>query len=381
MNACPADRSWRRNHLVTQRSLSKSVPQRLAGLDVAAWYVLVFVCLSIPILLDRAGMIDNDSYVDYFVNGKDFAWTRTFVEVDTWLQFASRLVTEEVLWLAWTSFLGTMFAPQDSVYLTAFLLNLLIVVTLSRAPNRSTALALWIFIPFGFAVIGTYQLRQGFAFALWLYLAIRRERLVLGSVAAAMIHTTFIVVALLSILAAWRKWSEKARLASLVVTATALALAGNSLFAEYGGRRVTEAAVIDPEPLSLNFLLGLVVVVAYPTYLVLFEQRAFHKPSGNAAALRDYVLLYVGTVSFLIASFFVFPIGNFRLPYIAWLGLIPIVGYFDFGRALQDPQATRRALIGLGVILVFLLYQSVGAALSERYACVLHANCASLLFK
>jgi hypothetical protein len=353
----------------------------LAELDAGAWYVLVAVCLLFPLSLDRSGMIDNDNYVDYFVNGQTLAWTWLFTDADSWVQFIFRLSTEEILWLAWTTAVGQVAPPQAAVYITAFLLNVIVVLALRCSPNRSVALALWLVIPFGFAVIGTYQIRQGLAFAVWLYLGVRRERLVLGSLAAALIHTTFSVVAVLALLAAWRRCGNTRRLAAVCVAALLLAFVGDVLFAAYGGRRVSESGVLDPDTLSVNFLLGLLIVLAYPAYLAVASRAAFCKPGGADSAIEDYLILYVGIVTFLIASFFMFPVGNLRLPYIAWLGLIPLVGHFDVRSALADARAARRGLIGFGLVFAFLFYQVLGAAAANQYLCLLVPHCADALVR
>lgn len=357
--------------------------QSVVVTSAAVWYLLVVACLLYPLALERRGMIDNDNYVDYFINGRDFAWTWLFAGAESWLQLFFRLSTEEVLWLLWTSLAGSLLEPEVAVYVTAVLLNLLIVLALRDCPNRALALLLWMLIPMGFAVTGTYQIRQGVAFALWLYVGIRHERLVLASVLAALIHTTFSAVAVLAVVATFRKLGWKSRLVAVVAVGAGLAIAGDVLFGTYGGRRLTESAVVDPETLSINFLLGLFVVAAYPTYLLLHEGGSMlvTRTRRLSVVMVDYLLLYVGMIVFLIVSFFVFPIGNFRLPYVAWLGLIPIIGHFDFARLRTDETALKRAVIGLGLMLGFLLYQAVGAALHDRYDCVLVPNCSDVLLR
>jgi len=365
---------------MTARQGAMSSEAHVVLTSAAAWYLLVVVCLLYPLALDRREMIDNVNYVDYFINGRDLAWTWLFTEADSWLQLFFRLSTEEVLWLAWTSLAGWMFDPEAAVYVTVVLLNLLVVLALKDCPNRALALALWILIPVGFAVTGTYQIRQGAAFALWLYLGVRRERLVLASVLAALVHTTFSVIAVLSLIATFRCLNWKARVAAIVAVGLFMAVAGEVLFSAYGGRRLVEAAVLDPDTLSLNFLLGLLVVAGYPTYLLVSDGgSALVKAGRRSVVLQEYLLLYVGIVLFMIVSFFVFPIGNYRLPYIAWLGLIPIVGHFDFSRMRIDEGARNKAVIGFGLMFSFLLYQAIGAALNNRYACVLVPNCADVL--
>jgi hypothetical protein len=184
---------------------------------------------------------------------------------------------------------------------------------------------------------------------------------------------------MLAVIATWRRRGPAFRLVALAVAGVVLALLGDTLFSAYGGRRVGESGVLDPDVLSINFLLGLLVVAAYPAYLALSGDRSLVGTGRHAGARQDYLLLYVGIVFFLIASFFLFPIGNFRLPYIAWLGLIPLVANFDFAAGWKDAAAMKRMVIGFGLIFSFLLYQAVGAARDNRYACVLAPDCADLL--
>ncbi len=341
--------------------------------------MLATVCVIYPLFLDRRGMIDNDAYLDYFVNGRELVWLSSFVDADSWLELFFRLSTEEILWLFWTTLIGSLMNPEAAVYVTVAAINFLIVLSFREYRNRSLALALWLLIPVGFAVIGTYQIRQGLAFAIWLYVGVRRERLVLGSALAAMIHTTFGVVAVLSLLATRHNSTARVRLASMAIASVVLALLGDMLFQRYGGRRV-ETYLLSEETLTLNFLIGLTILLAYP--LVLCLRRDPRLGGGNERrVLHDYLLLYVGIMFFLIVSFFLFPLGNYRLPYVAWLGLIPILGQFNFGRLWTSHANLGGALPGFGVTLAFLAYQIGKAALDNRYACLFVSNCADVLIR
>jgi hypothetical protein len=344
----------------------------------ALWYLLACVCILYPLSLDRQGMIDNDNYVDYFVNGPDLEWLAVFTQADSWLELVFRLSTDEILWLLWTTLAGSLMPPEMAVYATVVALNSLFVLAVRDYRNRSLALALWLLIPVGFAVIGTYQIRQGLAFALWLYLGVRRERLVLASVLAALVHTTFGVVAILSFLATRRSWTSITRLVIMGATSVGLALAGQIVFETYGGRRV-ETYLLDEATLTTNFLIGLIILLVYPLSLSLRGDRRLGFNVGGRRFLHDYVLLYVGIMFFLVVSFFLFPLGNYRLPYIAWLGLIPIFGQFNFGRMRDWYAKLGPALPGFGVILIFLAYQSVKGVLDNRYACLFVSNCADVL--
>ena len=301
-----------------------------------------------------------------------------FTQAESWLELFFRLSTDEILWLVWTTLVGSFVPPEAAVYVTVVVVNSLIVLAVRDYRNRSLAIALWLLIPVGFAVIGTYQIRQGLAFALWLYLGVRRERLVAGSVLAAMVHTTFGIVAVLSILATRRSLTPRVRLAGVLVASVVLALLGNMMFEEYGGRRI-EIYILDEATLTINFLIGLIVLLVYPLFLSLRVDQRLGQNAAERGILRDYLILYVGIVLFLIVSFFFFPLGNYRLPYIAWLGLIPIFGQFDFGRMRTWFAELDPALPGFGVIILFLTYQSVKAAFDNRYACLFLSNCADVL--
>jgi hypothetical protein len=347
----------------------------------ALWYLLVLICVLYPLLLDRRGMIDNDNYVDYFINGRDLAWISLFSQAGSLMEFFVRLWTEEILWLLWTTVVGNLMSPEAGVYFTVAVLNALVAASLRDCRNRSLALALWILMPLGFAVVGTYQIRQGLALAVWLYLGVRRGRLVTGSLVAAMIHTTFGLLAVLSLIATRRELSAKVRLAILGVVCVILALLGEALFQMYGGRRIEAYLQSEEEVLTTNFLIGLFVLMSLPMVLCLSKDTRLGGTLRERGVLQDYQILYLGLMFFLVASFLFFPIGNYRLPYLAWLGLIPIIGQFDFARMHVLRARLDPAVPGFLMLLAFFAYQCLKAVLDNRYSCLYAANCAELLYR
>jgi hypothetical protein len=163
------------------------------------------------------------------------------------------------------------------------------------------------------------------------------------------------------------------------VVCVILALLGEALFQMYGGRRIEAYLQSDEEVLTTNFLIGLFVLMSLPMVLCLSKDSRLGSAVRERGVLQDYLILYLGLLFFLVASFLFFPIGNYRLPYLAWLGLVPIIGQFDFARMHVLRARLDPAVPGFALLLAFFAYQFVKAVLDDRFACLYATNCAELL--
>src|ERR1700746_3034152 len=153
--------------------------------------------------IDRTFLIDQPNYLDNFARAPTLDWLENPAREGAPLQsIIIALFSEEILWQAWATVLGLVFTPATAVILTVCVLNVLVILAVAKLPNPALALIIWLLVPVGFAVTGLLQLGQGFGFAIMLYVSLRMNRPLLGTLLAAMIHTTF-VLALPFVLIAW----------------------------------------------------------------------------------------------------------------------------------------------------------------------------------
>ncbi len=312
------------------------------------WNYVIFWSFSLILLIsigmaNRYGMLDNRHNLNYFQK-TDLNWFLDFFSLakdNTVLFFA--FFTEEFLWRVWAFTLGSFFSEDQAVYITVILLNLLIISALSRTLHPILALVLWILIPQALATVGTYQIRQGFALSIMLYMTLSLKRPIIGCLLASAIHTTFIIPLIYSLIfkvAKRLKWSITHLLTLYFFVALFLVISGNQLFEDYGGRRVKQYA-IDEGASSINFVFG-ALLCTVPSTFYLFQSKERMTPTTELAAI------HVGCIVFLMLSWLLFPIGTARISYYIFLFLIPVVS------ALR--LRTRAALAVLLFTLMLLAY-------------------------
>ena len=312
----------------------------------------VFWSLSLILLIfigviDRSNLFDNDNYLHIFQE-TDWSWfVDLFKMSDTYFGVFASIISEEVVWRLWTLLLGHVFTPEQSVRFTVLLLNLLVVIALSRSFRPLLSLALWILLPMTFAVIGLYQLRQGFAFALMLYITIVHKRPFLGCLVAAFFHTTFVIPLLFAFVAEIFGIRICLALAATVVIAFILVKTGSYLFSEYGGRRTLEYDVNEGGA-SINFVFGS-LILALPSLMYLIRYK------NQDSSVSKLAIVHLGCIAFCVLSFFIFPLGTSRVDYYTVLFLIVVIPAFRV-RTIADKSVLLVVSLFLGYV-IFRGYQ------------------------
>jgi hypothetical protein len=193
-----------------------------------------------------------------------------------------------------------------------------------------------------------------------------------------LIHTTFLAVALLAFISGRTALRPVTRIAMIAAVSVVIAMVGDAAFQEFGGRRV-EIYLFDEANFTVFFLIGLLILLAYPLALAWTGDPRLAPTQSRATSLHVYLITYVGLLMYLILMFLVFPLGTYRIGYLAWLGLIPVMGNFDFGRLGRGRVSSLGAFVGFGVIMLYFGYQVAKAVAEDRYACLYIAQCASVL--
>ena len=307
---------------------------------------------------DRTFLIDQPNYLDNFAQAPALEWLQALFQQG--IQGAIvRVFTDELLWQTWAAALGAFLSPASAVLVTVGVLNLLVVLAAVRLENSVLAVIVWLVVPVGFAVTGMLQLRQGFAFAVMLYVALRLNRPVLGTLIAAMIHTTFLLVLPFSVIA----WlcGRKQLLALLIAIVLALTAAylGGMLFETFGGRRLKTYSVNETEATSILYVLG-GLLCGLPSLQRLLTAPAPEESAAQGRILANLAVIHVGVIAFTAASFFVFPLGAGRVGYLTMLLLIPILP------AMSPRRSATRALL-FSLLLLYLVYVAVKAYLEGTY--------------
>lgn len=351
-----------------RHSVSKALFALVAAISVL--YVLV---------LPRFGMIDQANYLQNFIEASDLRWFKSVSAAESWIEYISLFLMEEILWVLWTTVLGFVLEPEIAVYVTVGVLNALVAFAMRDYRNPILALLLWISLPVGFAIIGMYQIRQGLAFGVWLLVAISWRRPVIGAVIASAFHSTFLVFVPISFVVTRKSMPVWLRLFIVVGMCLLGAYVGQAAFEQLGGRRIDVYAFAD-ETFNLRFLISLLVYMTFPLLVLL---RVFYRKvplwPGSMFDLETYSLIYLGLITYLSVCYFLFPLGLYRVNYMAMLGLIPIVGNADFSALRRGRLPAMSVVLGLGPVLAFLVYQVLKAATENRYVCAIMENCVVLV--
>lgn len=345
-----------------------------------ALFVLVATLSVLHVLsLPRSGMIDQGNYLQYFIDAPDLHWFRSIANAQSWLEYGSLLLMEEALWVIWTTILGLLFEPEIATYITVGILNALVAISLRDYRNPMLALLLWILLPVGFAIIGLYQIRQGLAFGVWLLVAIRWRKPVIGTIIASAVHSTFLVLVPIAFIATRKSMPVWLRLSVMVGLCMLTAYFGQIVFEQLGGRRIDVYAFMD-ETFNSRFLISLFIYMIFP---LLTAVGAHHQEDSAKTGLEFhmevYSVFYLGLIAYLIACYFLFPLGLYRVNYMVMLGLIPIVGNVDFSALRRQRLPSMSVVFGLGPTLALLIYQIIKAAMENRYACAIVENCVAII--
>ena len=314
-----------------------------------AWLVFVMVMAVYAVGIDRTFLIDQANYLENFAEGPTLTWADRLVQ-DGWnlRTLFVGLFSEEVLWQVWTTILGTFLSPQAAVVATVCALNLLIAFAVVRLRDPAFPLLLWLLLPVGFAETGLLQLRQGFGFAVMLYVILRFDRPILSTLVAAMIHTTFALVFPFAALAWVCRRHHILGLVLAVGMAFAAAYLGGTLFESFGGRRLATYNVTDTQATSILYVFG-AALCCLPSLHRLLTEEAPDESLTTRSTLAAIAVMHVGVCAFAIFSFFFFPLGAGRVGYLIMLLLIPILP------SMRRSDST----VGLGIfslLVVYLIY-------------------------
>jgi hypothetical protein len=309
---------------------------------------------------DRTFLIDQPNYLDNFANAPALEWLSALSPKDSPVSgLIIGVFSEEVLWQTWATVLGLVFTPATAVLVTVCVLNLLVALAVRDLPNPALALLVWLLLPVGFAVTGLLQLRQGFAFAVMLYVSLRMNRPVLATLLAAMIHTTFALALPFAFIAWFFGRQQLVALFLSVVIAAAAAYLGGMLFEAFGGRRLAIYDVNEAETNSVLYVFGGLLCSLPSLHRLLFGGPPQESPA-TSHALASVAVIHVAVIAFTAVSFFVFPLGAGRVGYLTMLLLIPIL-----------PTMRRRdSLTGavvFSLLLVYLVYLTAKTYLEGTY--------------
>jgi hypothetical protein len=329
------------------RFSASPVAQAPASQLLFVLYALLVVAFSL--LIDRSFLMDQQNYIDNFSEAATLDWLRAWSEEESLLRGAiTQLFSEELLWRIWTTLLGLTFDPATAVLLTVCVLNGLLILAAWRSDGPSLALALWLIVPVGFAVTGLLQLRQGFGFAVMLYIAMRWRSPIVAALIAGMIHTTFAVAFVFAVVA----WVFRSRpwLALLAVVALAFsgAYAGGVLFEMFGGRRLLTYSTTEGVT-SINYVFGGLLCILPSLYWLMTTSR-IEQQLQESRILSSLALIHVGATAFTLFSFFLFPLGAGRIGYLTQLLLIPLLP------SLRQRRHHPAALAIFGLLMLYLVY-------------------------
>lgn len=311
------------------RSSASGAPWTDQPASLLAWSFLVTLLLAYGLGLDRTFFIDQNNYLDNFAQAVNLDWVHRIFSGDSLLKsIVVGVFSEEILWQIWATALGTILSPSAAVYTTVGTISLLIGLAIRRLPDPVSPLFMWILLPVGFAVTGLLQLRQGFAFAIMLYVSLRLNRPVLGALFAAMIHSTFA----LPLAFAGISWlcGRRQVVALLLTIALALGTAylGSVLFAMFGGRRLAVYSVNEAETNSILYVFGALLCSLPALHRLLVRGGTSTVPPAPAVldrTLTNLAVTHLGVIAFTVFSFFIFPLGAGRIGYLIMLLLIPIL--------------------------------------------------------
>jgi len=278
--------------------------------------VYVLCCFAVffwVISLNRNLIYDNQNYINYFEGHNVRSFLENFHFTSSWLYKILSLFSGEYLWLVYTDLLSYFLLPAQCILFTVFLMQLLLFTSFYKLKWPLIALLLWVLLPAGLATIGVAQIRQGFAFSIFLFFAIIFDRPLLGAVIAAMFHTTFFIV--LVLIGCFLVFKKRKRLfvSSVILVSIVASIFGNAHFHEIAGRRSFEYT-IDEGANKINFVIG-VILFMIPTVVTMYFKKK-----------EDAILLvHLGICIWLIIAFVFFPLGTSRIGYYETLFMIPLL--------------------------------------------------------
>ena len=285
--------------------------------DHVVFWVISFVLLIQVGTINRSGMLDYENYINYF-RETDLNWFINFFSSQkNNLSLLFGFFTEEFLWRIWALTLGLFFSEEQSVLVTVLLLNFLIILALSKTSRPLFGILLWILIPPALATIGTFQIRQGFSFAILLYMTLSLRRPILGCFIAATIHTTFAIILVYSLIFKVFKNQSIRLLIIYLLVSLLLTIIGNQLFHDYGGRRAEQYSIQEGAA-SINYVIGS-LICSESSFIYLIQSKK------KLTLITELAAVHIGCIFFIVFSWFFLPIGTSRNGYFALLFLMVII--------------------------------------------------------
>lgn len=328
-------------------SLANKNTDKLSSVAAA---LLFLVMAAMLIAMDRSTLLDNDNYIEYF-RGDRFLYISNLLREDLSIEtLVLFLFSEEFIWLVFTRIFSEVFSPEASVYILALMVNLFIFLGCLKTDKPIVAAILWVVMPVGFAVIGLFQLRQGLAYSLFFYGAYYLKPGKFGLLSCG-IHTTLVIPYIFYLIdlffCRFKSWRVTAAFAA--VMSWMMAVIGGYAFEIFGGRRL-ESYSIDDGADSINYVISALLFAAF--YLSAYSH---HYRQKNVAA-RIFSLAGFGVSIFVIASFYIFPIGTSRVGYFLMLFALPLLaesGALNMAK-VKEPRVACGALV-----ILFIVYQTI----------------------
>ncbi len=318
---------------------------------------LLFLAIAVMlIVMDRSTLLDNDNYIEAF-RGDRFIYIWDLLRENMTIEILALVFfSEELIWLAFTKLIAEIFSPEVSVYILALLVNFFMFLGCLKTDKPIVAALLWLVMPVGLTVTGLFQLRQGLAYSLFFYGTYCLKPGKFGMLSCG-IHTTLVIPYIFYMVDMFfsrnRSWLIPAAFAALL--SLIMAIIGGSFFETFGGRRL-ESYSIDDGADSINYVISALLFAAF--YL---SNYAYHY-TGKSAATRIFSLAGFGVSVFVIASFYLFPIGTSRVGYFLMLFSLPLLS--EFGALNLTKFREPRVASGVLVIL-FIAYQAIKALVAN----------------
>ena len=314
-----------------------------------AYLLLSTIFVALVLSVDRIDLFDNDNYINYFSNQDPFTdFFQQVSDAGSLVKAAGLFFSEEPIWLLYTQIISSILSPTLSVYFTVLLLNGVIVYSCSKFEYGFSGLLLWVLLPMGAAIMGLYQIRQGLAFSLLALFFARRWNLTVGTLIAAMVHTTFAVPLMIFLFLSLKKIRSKQPVLYLLVFAIFSYFLCQFLamsFDEFAGRRTKDYQVTGFIDVNYNFILS-VFLTSLPSIVVALDRQI--QADSNTAYI---CLMHIGIFIWIVSCFFVFPIGLARIDYFsATFSMFPILAA---GRdiCMKHPLATAAYAFGILVLI------------------------------
>lgn len=222
------------------------------------------------------------------------------------------LFTNEILWAVYTDTLSLVFTPSQCIFFTTLGLNLLIFYSIKKLNHPFLALLLWIALPYALTTVGLYQIRQGLAFAIFLYISLRWSKPIPAAIIASLIHTTFMPPLCFLVLHKFLRNNKAILVLSILAFCFLAQLIARDQFYIIAGRRA-ESYYVDQNNLTELYLI-IPWIVSMPNFVYFWKKKVWAPIS----------VAHFSILVWLTLAFFLFPLSTSRISYYLWLFIIPL---------------------------------------------------------